>query len=111
MNGESFTGAFKTCEEAKAEGHAIALECGRDSFWVGESASPPPPEHSWYADEWLEYLSEWTEDEDWDKSTKEQREELESEVRALMSKWLDKYDLRPKFFVVENVVQIKQSRD
>lgn len=43
-----------------------------------------------------EYETEWAED--WDRSTKEQRKELEDSIKVIISQWLDKYDLRPKFF-------------
>jgi hypothetical protein len=78
---------------------------------VGVNVQPTQPEMLWFADDWLEHVSvqdefggEWAED--WDGSTEEQREELEKEVRDVMAKWLDRHDLRPTFFSVDEIEQV-----
>jgi len=47
--------------------------------------------------------------EDWDMSTKEQRAELEREVRSVMAAWLDRHNLRPTFFNVHNSTMVEQN--
>lgn len=101
-----FHGSFDTREEAVAE----ALD-GYEEGWVGENEPPPQPEYLWDAEDWLEHVScqdEYGSDaaEGWDDSTKEQRAELEIEVRKVMAAWLDKYDLRPKFWTVVNTERV-----
>lgn len=39
----------------------------------------------------------------WYRSTTAQREELEREVRAVMAAWLDRHDLRPKFWNADEI--------
>lgn len=102
---ERFTSTlFDSREEAIEEGKE---EFNGEGFFVGEAVNPVQPETLFDASDWLEAVScndeydvEWAEG--WDCSTKEQRKELESEVQAVMAKWLDKYDLRPKFYNVIN---------
>lgn len=108
---EYYSGEFETIEHALQEGYSRG-----DVFWVGELVPPTQPEDWWDAADWLEHVScqdeyccEWSED--WEGSTKEQREELESLVRKVMSDWLDRHDLRPKFFNVENAVKYVKSHD
>ena len=73
-----------------------------ETFWVGKCVPPPRPEDMWCAEDWLEHVSvqdsysgEWAED--WDGSTRVQRNELEQEVRSVLAAWLDRHNLRPKF--------------
>ena len=95
------------CDGATEEIEADENVVGRH-FWVGEQVEPPAPESYWEADLWLEhvacqdeYSGDWADG--WDgNSTNEQRAELEAEVRAVMANWLDKYDLRPKFWNIVN---------
>ena len=102
---ERFTSTlFDSREEAIEEGKE---EFNGEGFFVGEAVNPVQPEKLFDATDWLDSVScyedydvEWAEE--WDCSTKEQRKELESEVQAVMAKWLDKYDLRPKFYNVIN---------
>jgi hypothetical protein len=102
---ERYTGGFGSLEAACAEAAAVVGVDGR--FWAGEAVPPPQPETVWRADRWLEeageqdaYCGDWAVD--WDRSTKEQRAELEREVRAVMAAWLDRHGLRPRFFNVEH---------
>lgn len=105
---------WSSCEEfSTLEGCKEAANdyfgCGVDIF-IGEKTEPVQPEGCFSAYRWLEDVSD-QEDycieaaEDWDNSTKEQRLELEKEVSEVMSKWLDKYKLRPKFFIVKNIIE------
>ena len=106
-DGERFDSEpFATREGAIAEAAASLSE--GDIFQVGERESPTPPENWWNTEDWLETVScqdEYSGDfaDDWDESTPAQREELELEVRAAMARWLDKYKLRPKFWLVVKV--------
>jgi hypothetical protein len=108
FNQENYHGDFETREEAIAEAEAEAVHGGATRFWTGEQVKPWQPEDIWEAYDWLEDVScqdEYSIDaaEGWDESTKEQREELEAEVRKVMAAWLDRHDLRPKFWLIENV--------
>lgn len=79
---------------------------------MGESHDPSPPESWWDAEDWIEhvlcqdeYSGEWAEGTL--STTKEQREELEAEVRKIMAAWLDRHDLRPKFCKVQNAERVE----
>lgn len=113
---EHFTGAFATRELAILEGRAYY---GGESFYVGQATPALEPESFWYADAWLdhvsvqdEYLGDWAEG--WERSTAEQRVELESLVRPILGAWLDKHGIRPKFFTVlktEHIASIEEEED
>lgn len=101
-DGEHFMGEYESLEAAIVAG----INPHNKSFWVGINRPPQPPESVWCADYWIEdvccqddYMSDAAED--WDGSTKEQREELEAEVRKVMSAWLDRHELRPRHFCIE----------
>lgn len=101
---ESYSGTFDS-REAACDDAATLVGVG-GSFWVGENVSPPLAEEMWKAEDWLEQVScqdEYSHDcaADWDSSTKEQRTELEKEVRAVMAAWLGRHNLRPTFFLIE----------
>lgn len=101
-----YFGGYNSVAEAVDE--ACAEGAPGQSFWVGEEMPPSDPESMWDASDWLEHVSqqdEYSPDcaDGWDVSTKEQLEELEKEVRAVMAAWLDKHNLRPAFFVIKNV--------
>lgn len=100
-DGENYSSiSFPTKEEAIREGKALN---GNDVFYVGQIVAPTAPEHYFHSEDWLEHVSV-QEDycgehaEDWDMSTKEQRDELDEEVSKVMAAWLDRHDLRPKFW-------------
>lgn len=102
---ENYSGQFDTISAACDEAAAQVGE-GRD-FWVGENVEPPQPEVYFDAEWWLDHVSEQDEysgdwASGWECSTKEQREELEREVRAVMAAWLDRHKLRPQFWNVKN---------
>lgn len=101
---ERYYGDFATVEEALEEADQEGREEG-DAVFVGEQRLPDQPEDFWRADDWLEHVSEQDDycaevSEDWEQSTKEQRSELESEVRKVLAAWLDKHSLRPKFWLI-----------
>jgi hypothetical protein len=107
---ERFHGQFETRGEAITE--VLSETKSGQCFWVGENRAPTPPEDLWEAEDWLEHVScqdEYSGDyaEGWDSANLKQREELEAEVRAVMAKWLDKHDLRPKFWCVDNVENLR----
>lgn len=113
-NGEQYNqGDFDTKEDAIAEGKTFY---DGEPFYVGQCIPPSQPESFWNADDWLDHVSqqegysgEWAEG--WDCSTNEQREELEIAVRMLLSVWLDKYNLRPTFFNIEEEEHITPETD
>lgn len=99
-----YHGGFNT--EAAAIDEAVSD--GLTDFWTGKSKTPSQPEDYWCADDWLEHVA--CQDEyggdyamDWDDSTREQQKELEEKVRAVMADWLDRHNLRPKFFTVDEL--------
>jgi hypothetical protein len=103
---ERYHDEFGSIEEACAEASAGRKEGFR--FWVGEIVPPMQPESWWRADDWLEHVSDQDEyngehAEGWNCSTSTQRTELEMAVRTVMADWLDRHDLRPKFWNIENV--------
>ena len=104
-DGESYNGRFDTFEEAKAEA------CAAGCRFVGECVEPPAPEGYFDADDWIEHVScqdEYSIDaaDDWCRPTREQREELNREVQAVMAAWLDRHGFRPTFFLIDNAVEL-----
>lgn len=103
---ERYHGDFDTREEAFAEG-ATEPSVGR-VIWTAVCVPPRQPEMLWHAEDWLDHVScqdDYLGDhaEAWDTSTKEQREELEREVRAVMVAWLDRHNLRPAFWNIDEI--------
>ncbi|NCX94328.1 MAG: hypothetical protein EBX40_06610 [Gammaproteobacteria bacterium] len=99
------SGRYDTIDDALDEAFAWDAE---KVVYIGECKRPPQPESIWEADDWLETVScqdEYSIEvaEGWDRATKEQKEELETAVRNVMAEWLDKHDLRPKFYLVDEV--------
>ena len=98
---------FNTAEDVVA---GVLAECDLldgESFSIGQCSPPIQPEDMWDAADWLEHVSvqddysgDWAED--WDRSTKEQREELEAEVRTVLAAWLDRHKLRPTHFTIDS---------
>lgn len=102
---ESYYGSFQTPDEAIAEAATIQAE-----FWVGENIRPRQPESYWDVDDWIEQVScsdEYSSDfaEDWFEGSVAQCLELKTEVQHVLSRWLDRHSLRPRFWVVENPVR------
>ena len=102
-NGEQYHELLDSPEEAAAEGFAA---CNCDVIWVGEVVPPPQPEEmfcesliEWWlerCDDIDEYSGEWAEG--WDRSTAKQHTELVKALRPVLSAWLDRNDLRPRFW-------------
>ncbi len=91
---------FERREDAIEEG--VAIYEGRP-FFIAQVERPPQPEDFFRAEDWLEQVScqdDYMGDhaEDWDNSTKEDRDELTMEVQAVMAAWLDRHELRPTFW-------------
>jgi hypothetical protein len=102
---EHYQGEYDSVAEAMAEAE------GGESLWVGVNVSPPPPEHFFDLDDWIEkvcvqdeYSGHWAEGY-LSNATKPQREELEVAVQKVIGEWLDRHDLRPKFWNVADPVQ------
>lgn len=116
-DGETYYGEYETKQEAEQAGFDDdEYFKERGWFWVGECVPPAQPEDLWNAEDWLEHVScqdeycaEWAED--WDQSTREQREELEREVRGVMAAWLDRHGLRPRFWNIENPYKVNVPND
>lgn len=111
LNGELYTGRFETKEEAAYEAKNAIEESGleQETFTVGEADSPVAPESFWDAEQWIEHVAcqdDYSHDaaDDWDESTKEQREELEAKVRPILAEWLDRHKLRPTFAVIRDYI-------
>lgn len=112
-NEENYQGDCDSREAAAAE--AFAEDPEATVIWVGEVVPPPQPEGYWDAEDWIEhvaiqdeYATHWGED--WDGSTKEQRQELETEVRAVLAAWLDRHDMRPTFFNIDNPKKVEREQ-
>ncbi len=106
---EHFTGHFDSPEHAAMEAFASDE---RDVCYVGECDTPIPEDYLDGGD-LIEHIAcqdafcnDWAEG--WPDNTKEQLDELTTGLRALFAAWLDKHDLRPEFFTVENVKTIKR---
>lgn len=109
LNGEVYDHPFYA---SRADAVAAGLaEYNGEAFWIGEAFPPEKAEAFFDAGDWLENVScqedyDGDHAEGWDMSTKEQRAELEREVRPVMAAWLDRHNLRPTFFNVRNAVMI-----
>ncbi len=81
-----------------------------DFFYVGEVVKPTPPEDLWSVEDWIEHVScqdDYSGDfaDGWFNATKDQVEELEGFVKAIMTHWLDKHKLRPTHYNIPNSVK------
>lgn len=108
---EIYHGSFTTVEEACQEAwDSGGVEVG-GHVWVGVQVAPTQPETYFNilsVDQWLENVSEQNEyagqhAEGWDSSTCDQQRELAAEVQQVMAAWLDRHNLRPKFWGVGSV--------
>ncbi len=105
-NQDQYHGEFATREEAIIEGFA---ESDHDLIWTGENRSPNPLvgidgedviERVINADDFCVDAAE-----GWPMRTQEQEDDLTEMLRAAFKSWMDKYNLRPTFWIVENVRQ------
>lgn len=97
---ENYNGQYDSIEEAVAE--AVQMY-GDGTFWVGRCVEPTDPAQYFDAESYFEHVSEQEEychewGEDWMTANREQYRELESEVQSVIRNWLDRHDLRPKFW-------------
>lgn len=104
--GEHYEGDFDSEEEAAKEAAAVF---GDGSFYVGCKRKPRQPETFINADGMLDRLGEGDEDWssdwcEWDYPTREQIAELQTQFEATMASWLDRHNLRPRWFMVDHVV-------
>ena len=109
-NGENYSGTYDTREEAIAEGGA-GYE--GSSIWVGKCGRPPCEEHL-HADMLIEHIlcqDEWCND--WaeeafvlPRESDEAMTELTTSLRRMFAEWLDKYKLRPSFFVIYEAEEV-----
>ena len=105
-DGESFYGGHETRQDAI---HSAKLD-GYDEFWVGRSVAPTSPADYWEPEDWLEHVScsddynnDWAEG--WERSSKQNRDDLRLFVRTIMQDWLDRHGLNPTFWSVEDSVK------
>lgn len=109
LNGKTFYGAFDTLGEAKAAAIAEGKEGGYRRAFVGKRTEHPIDIID--ADTVIEKMSESAyEDagaEDYlDGVDRKARKELEKSLRRVVAKWVDKHNLWPKFFEIEDVIEI-----
>lgn len=102
LDEEHYEGDFATREEAIAEGREAYPG---DTIYVGKGTPPIQPEAAWDADDWLDCVSNLDDycldcADDWNRATKEQRDELEALVRPILAAWLDRHGLRPTFVLI-----------
>lgn len=104
-NGENYHHQFDTRDEAIGEGNSYG-----GTFYIGQCVSPTPPEDlfdGWSVESWLEnsvwehddYAGEWAEDAVHPTST--QRDDLAEQIRPVIAAWLDRHNLRPKFWNID----------
>lgn len=99
---EHFEGPFETMDEALSQG----------TVWIGNTRPPRQPETFIDVDGMLDGIGDGDEDwsmdcaDWWNGPSKEQITELQKEFEVAMSSWLDRHDLRPKWFCVEDVVRV-----
>jgi hypothetical protein len=105
-NDEDFTGGFSSPENALQEGFHENQDDPEIDITVGKCV-PPPCSELLDADLLLEhivcqdqYQGEWAESA-LDGISKEAKQELTDNLRALFESWLNKHDLHPTFFVIE----------
>ncbi|MBD1871908.1 hypothetical protein H6F75_00290 [Nodosilinea sp. FACHB-131] len=100
---DEYYGEFATKEDAIAEGNAA----GYEGFWVGQRREPSPLSDGVFAADLIESALETLEDE-WGlecasfEPTAAQLKTLEEEVRIVVDRWFDQYNLHPKWFIVDN---------
>lgn len=107
-DGETYTGAFDTREEAIAEGGETAKFVGR----YREPCCEDVIEASDVLDKILcqdDYCGDWAEDAL--SATIGQLGELTVELQKVVGQWLDKHDLRPTFGIVERGELIEKGEE
>jgi len=99
------------CEAAERVFDDIAIKVGDvRTIYSGEKV---PMAASGFLHNLIEEMGERAYDEcgehcdSWPNTTKEQGDELECQVKALIDKWADKHGIQPTFYMVTNVKEIK----
>lgn len=107
---EQYFGGFQTPEQASEA--AFDEQPLRTAVWVGENYQPHAEgyvdadliiEHITCQDEYCIDAAD-----GWPDATKEQYEELTESLRKVVGDWLDKHNLRERFFLVTNVKRIER---
>lgn len=87
FNEETYNERFDTIEEAVAEAASQCDEYETSRFWIGEIVAPRQPEEMFDVSDFLyrvseddTYTGDWAAD--WDRSTQEQKAELEASVKS-----------------------------
>lgn len=105
-NEELYHGTFDTVQDAIEEGKAD----GNGVFWVGQCMAPAQPEtlfDEWDVERWIErsvwehddYMGEWAEG-SFDPS-REQMEDLATDIRPVIAAWIDRHGLRPTHWNID----------
>lgn len=108
LDEEMYHGGYGSPEEAAHE----CFECDDDAetCHVGRCVTPDPVD---YLDAEIlidniqcqdDFAGEWAEN--WPGEAKEQRDELTAEFKKVFAAWLDRHNLRPRFFNVVDVQTI-----
>lgn len=93
---------------SRAEVVAELQDCDR-AVWIGQCKPVDPPElffTSWSVEEWLKSVLEQDEysieaAEGSLNATRDQTTELAEEIRPIISAWLDRHGLRPRFYLID----------
>lgn len=102
---ERFDGCFDSREAAIEEAKAEGLKY----FWTGKNRPPRLEPYCLRADGVIESILNDEEDfacdwaDGWPGETKEQRDELTAILQAAFQDWIVRHNLKPTFFVVEDV--------
>ena len=103
---EHYVGEYESKEDAIEAGIEDAEIEQSGGFWIGRCMPPIQPEEVFRAEEWIDdvhdhedYCSDWA-DGQFDP-TDHHIEELNTEVRKVMSAWLDRHNLRPTHWIIE----------
>lgn len=110
LDGELYDGPFDSPEEAAAECFA---SYDVDECEVSEMIIPTPPEDLIDADNLLEQV-QCSEDyehdfaEDWPDVKQEIKDELTRDIQEVFGKWLDKYKLRPTWFLCNDPITYRK---
>ncbi len=109
LNEEDYYEFCDTPDQAKDEAmkEAIAKEFNTEQHvWIGQYQKVRDPESFIDADRIIEhsaeqddYSGDWGAD--WPNDTPEQRQELADAVGRVYGEWLDKYDLRPNWGLIQ----------
>jgi hypothetical protein len=102
---DNYTGEFDSREEALEEAKAEYPDAR--FFWTGRNV-PVDPLRYVHADWLIEHIINYEDfcieqAEGWPDCTDEQKSELTAALKQVFSDWMDKHNLRPTFWLVEDV--------